>query len=164
MSQALKAPAVDVLSAALYVASSARDERREVETVGRSDSPPIGLETARGTLEEPQSPHTVATGLVCQSHAQLGQPLPQLALLVRGRLPPDLKGFVRSEWASRLEETTGVCQGLGWRTRFFGDLLDARLAIRQRASERVTRSSLLCSPLLVSITITNHVNPLRDRP
>lgn len=44
-----------------------------------------------------------------------------------------------------------------------GDGLDARSGIRQGSSERVAWSSLLCSPLFVSIAIANHVRPV-SRP
>ena len=146
-------------SAVLHVAAGARDERWEVESVGRSGSLLVGLETVRCTLDEPRGPDGVSARLVRQSHAQLGQALPQLAFLFRARLPPDLEGFVRSEGASIVEQTSGVSQGPCWRTRFFGDGLDAPLAVRQGSSERVARSRLLCSPLLVSIAITDHVRP-----
>ncbi len=136
------------------------DERCEVETVGRTSTLFVGLEAARRTLDEPGGTDGVASRLMGQAHAQLRQALPQFALLIRARLPPDLEGLVRSEGAPLVQESSGVCQGRFRRKRFFGDGLDARCAIRQGSTERVTWSSLLCSPLFVSVAIADHVRPV----
>jgi len=94
-----------------------------------------------------------------QAHAQLCQALPQLAFLIRARLPPDLEGLVRRERTSLVQQTAGVRQGLRGRKRFLGDGLNARRAIRQGSSESVAWSSLLRTPLFVSIAIADHVRP-----
>src|SRR5680860_1398043 len=94
-----------------------------------------------------------------QAHAQLCQALPQLAFLIRARLPPDLEGLVRRERTSLVQQTAGVRQGLRGRKRFLGDGLDALRAIWQGASETVAWSSLLRTPMFVSIAIADHVRP-----
>jgi hypothetical protein len=86
--------------------------------------------------------------------------LPQFAFLVRARLPPDLEGLVRREGTPLVQESSGVCQGRFRRKRFFGDGLHASCAIRQGSTERVAWSSLLGSPLFVSIAIADHVRPV----
>jgi hypothetical protein len=139
------------------------DERCEVETVGRTSSLLVGLEAARCALDEPGGTDGVATRLMGQAHAQLRQALPQLAFLVRARLPPDLEGLVRREGTPLVQQSSGVCQGRFRRKRFFGDGLNARCAIRQGSTERVAWSGLLCSPLFVPIAIAGHVRPLRNR-
>lgn len=135
------------------------DERCKVETVPRTGSLFVGLQTARCAFDEPRCPNVVAPRLMRQAHAQLCQALPQLAFLTRARLPPDLQGLVRRERTSFVQQTAGVRQSLRGRKRFLGDWLDALRAIWQGASESVAWSSLLRAPMFVSIAIADHVKP-----
>ena len=135
------------------------DERCKVETVVRTGSLFVGLQAARCAFDEPRGPNGVAARLMGQAHAQLCQALPQLAFLIRARLPPDLEGLVRRERTTLVQQTAGVRQGLRGRKRFLGDWLDAVRAIWQGASESVAWSSLLRTPMFVSIAIADHVRP-----
>lgn len=135
------------------------DERCKVETVVRTGSLFVGLQAARCAFDEPRRPNVVAARLMRQAHAQLCQALPQLAFLIRARLPPDLQGLVCRERTSFVQQTAGVRQSLRGRKRFLGDWLDALRAIWQGASESVAWSSLLRTPMFVSIAIADHVRP-----
>jgi hypothetical protein len=136
----------------------AGDECCEVETVGRAGCLLVRLQTVRCALDEPGGTDGVAARPVGQANAQLGQALPQLALLVGARLPPDLESLMCREGTTLVQQRAGVGQGRFRAKELFRDGLDAGCPIRQGTSERVAWSSLLCSSLLVSIAIASHVS------
>jgi hypothetical protein len=102
----------------LYPVSGTRDERSEVETVGRTGSELVGLQPSRRSLDQSPGSDGVAALVVGQAHTQLSQPLPELAFLLRARLPPDLESLVGGEGAAVVEQTARKRQGLVGRKRF----------------------------------------------
>ena len=70
---------------------------------------------------------------------------------------------MRRERAPLFQQPPCVRQGHFRRKRLLGDGLDAGCAIRQGSSERVAWSSLLRTPVFVSIAIANHVRAV-SRP
>ena len=91
-----------------HLLAGARHGRAEVDPVGRTTASGVRLEPASGPLEQPVGADGVSASSVREPDAELGQALPQVALVVGPGLPARLEHLVRRERPPLAHQATAV--------------------------------------------------------
>lgn len=96
-----------VLGCFVCLITRTRDDRGQVEPVGRTVASLVLFDSGRTSLEESGSSDVVAAGGVGQADTDLRETLPEGALFVWASLPAGLKNFMRRERPAFLQQVLG---------------------------------------------------------
>jgi len=114
------------------VLARTRNDRLQLKPIRRTVPRLVVFDSGCTPLEKPDSAGAVTAGGMGQTHTDLRETLPQVALFVRTRFPTGLQTFMRSERPILPHQPPGQGNCLDRRQRLFRNWLDANSAIGQR--------------------------------
>ena len=123
---------------------------------------PLGIarDAVGPTPQQHCSPGVVPAKGVGQADSKLGQPLPQVALGVRSRLPGGLQHLVGVERTTLVQQPLGFGQSIARRQgQIFGDTGNSGVSTSKRPAKGIARAGVARPAELVAFPIRHMAEP-----